>query len=51
MCAPKARLESKLARTVKDKRKACLKYVTSNRRIRGNSGPLLDDVGHSQVGA
>ena len=45
--AAKARLEFKLASTVKDKRKGFLKYVHSKRRSRDNIiGPLLDEVGH-----
>ncbi|KAK4810960.1 hypothetical protein QYF61_014432 [Mycteria americana] len=44
--AAKARLEFKLASTVKDNKKGFLKYVNSKRRIRDNIGPLLDEVGH-----
>lgn len=41
----KARLESKVASTVKDQ-KGFLKYVNSKSRIRDNIGPLLDGVSH-----
>ncbi|KAK4832011.1 hypothetical protein QYF61_020449 [Mycteria americana] len=48
ICAAKARLEFKLASTVKDNIKGFLKYVNSKGRIRNNIGPLLDE-GHRKA--
>lgn len=31
---------------MKDNKKGFLKYANSKRKIRDNTGPLLDDVGH-----
>ncbi|KAK4807141.1 hypothetical protein QYF61_018482, partial [Mycteria americana] len=44
--AAKARLEFKLASTVKDNKKGFLKSINSKRRTRDNIGLLLDEVGH-----
>jgi len=41
----KDQLEFKLAST-KDNKKGSFKYAYNKRRIKDNSGPLLDEVGH-----
>lgn len=46
ICMAKACLEFKLVSTVKDSKKDFFKYVNSKRRIRGNIGLLLDEVGN-----
>jgi len=41
-----ARLQFKLASTVKDNKRGFFKHVNSRRRIRDDIGLLLDEVGH-----
>lgn len=46
----KAKLELKLAGTMRDNKKGCFKSVNGKKRTRDNIGLFLDEVGHLKIG-